>query len=215
MPAVSIARKYLGSRLFNILAPYYRSIFVDLDKVADIMCKAVPNGGHIIDIGGGDGNLLNKMLTMRDDITAALLDINTDIGNFIFPEYRDRVILLPGTTIKQFTIMDAKLPDVIIISDVVHHIPQPDRPVFFSELRDLVIKSGAKLLIKEVEPGYLISKLGYLSDRYISRDRNVRPVSKTELRSLLENAFEQVTIAELDLFSGDRPNYILSVSAGS
>jgi 2-polyprenyl-3-methyl-5-hydroxy-6-metoxy-1,4-benzoquinol methylase len=207
------ARWLLGNKLFNIIGPFYRSLFVDLEKVADLMCTIMPKGSHVIDIGGGDGNLLNYMLTMRGDITAVMLDINTDIGNFIFEDYRDRVKLLPGTTIKQFANMTVKLPDFIIVSDVVHHIPQAARAGFFTDIYNLMLKSNALLLIKDVEPGHIISRLGYLSDRHISGDKNVSLISKAELCSLLENVFGQVSIKELGLFSEDKPNYILSISA--
>ena len=57
-----LARKLLGNKIFSIIARYYRAIFVDLEKV----CRSFPeieDNAHILDVGGGDGELINILLS--------------------------------------------------------------------------------------------------------------------------------------------------------
>jgi hypothetical protein len=208
----ALARKVLGHKIFPVIGRTYRSLFVDLEEVAQFMCNVIPKDSHILDIGGGDGEPLNYLMAMRYDIRVTLIDLKVGIGNSISKEFRDRVTLLPGTSMRQFIEKNLRQPTCIIINDVIHHIPGADRTGFFKDICDLMTQSKAILLIKDVEPGYFISRLGYLSDRYISGDRNVSLISKSELCLMLKNVFGKVMITETGLFSVDKPNYLLSIT---
>ena len=210
----ALARKVLGHKLFPVIGRTYRSLFVDLEKVAQFMSNVIPEDSHILDIGGGDGEPLNYLMARRYDIRVTLIDLKVDIGNSISKEFKDRVTLLPGTSMRQFIENNLRQPDCIMISDVIHHIPLADRTGFFKDICDLMTQSKAMLLIKDVEPGYFISRLGYLSDRYISGDKNVDLMSKSELCLMLKNVLGNVTITETGLFSVNKPNYLLSVAIG-
>lgn len=102
-------------------------------------------------------------------------------------------------------------PECVIVSDVIHHIAPANRQQFLQDLHELSARSNAIVLIKDVEPGYFISWLGYLSDRYVTGDRSVRLISRAELRPMITNVFGEVTLRESNLFFEDAPNYLLCV----
>ena len=206
-----LVRKLLGKRLFPIVGRYYRAIFVDLSVVAAFMSEQIPPKAHVLDIGGGDGEPLNHLLSRRNDVTVTMIDVSKNIGIAISQRYRDRVSVYPQTSISQYIGMNLPAPQVIIVSDVIHHIAPPERVAFLNDLHALFRKSNAVLLIKDLEPGSLIAKLAYLSDRYITMDKNVVPVAREELRRLIANAFGKVVLSEHPLFDRDRPNYMFSV----
>jgi 2-polyprenyl-3-methyl-5-hydroxy-6-metoxy-1,4-benzoquinol methylase len=206
-----LMRKILGVKLFSIISNYYRSIFVDLGKVAQFLSNEIPVNAHILDIGGGDGQVVNNLMAIRNDVTVTICDLSMNVGNSISKKFRSRVNLLPGTSIDQYIEMNLRKPDCIIISDVLHHIPLSDRTEFFKGLKELINKAKTLLLIKEVEPGGFISRLGYLSDRYISGDKKVSLISKVEIISTCEKIFGKITATETALFIENSPNYLLSI----
>jgi SAM-dependent methyltransferase len=205
-----IARKIFG-KYFYIPGNIYRSVFVDLRKVARSVSPHIPREAVIVDVGGGDGELLNHLLNLRNDIKIKVIDTSADIGKAVRKEYSGRIELYPATGMGEFSAETGHQPDVILISDVVHHIPKRAREEFFSELRTLA--GGGKrviIIIKDVEPGFFRSRLGLMADRYISGDRMVSLISRSELCCMMAEAFENtLTTEETILFELDRPNYAL------
>ena len=140
-----------------------------------------------------------------------MIDPNHSIGRFIKKEYISKVDLYPETSLKEFSLKVKCKPDVILIIDVIHHIPIKSRNDFLSQLRSIVDKAKeVKIIIKDVEPGYLRSSLGLIADRYISGDKQVSFICRTDLRNLMFTTFgESLICEEINLFKLDKPNYAL------
>jgi len=210
-----LTRKILGEKVFSVIGRYYRRIFVDLEIVAQTMSEVIPDNAHVLDIGGGDGEPLNYLMRIRHDIQVTMIDLSAQIGGSIADDFRDRVKLLPGTSIREYinTYMHGykKSPNCVIISDVIHHIRISERPSFFRNIYDIIEYLQAPLIIKEFAPGCIVSFLGYLSDRYISNDGNVSFISKSELSKQLKEIFGKVKIRETELFFQNKPNYSIVV----
>ena len=193
-----LARRLLGSH-FQIAGELYRRIFVDMDKVTDGMIRHIPQGAHVLDVGGGDGYVVDLLLTKRPDIRVTMTDIAPEIGSFIRPANRDRVILKPGTDAAE---VEGAF-DVITLADVVHHVPAPARPGFFAMLASVAARTGARtVLVKDVEPGGLRALLALWGDLYITCDKNVAflPADRVEIPG-----FEKRETAMPDF-----PNYLLT-----
>ena len=60
----SLARTLLGDRAFVRVADAYRAIFVNLDALVDCLPPFAP-GTEILDVGGGDGAVLDRVLADR------------------------------------------------------------------------------------------------------------------------------------------------------
>lgn len=206
-----VARKIFGKK-FSTVGLFYRSIFVNLHKVADSISSHIPQGAMVIDIGGGDGQMLNHLLSMREDIIVEMIDINTSVGGALKKDYLNRVKLYPATNINEYTLASSRsFSLVFLISDVIHHIPEEIRKEFFYDLRKIFCKEKeVTLIIKDVEPGYFRSFLGHFADCYISGDKNVSLVGRKKITFLLDEIFgDSVKIKETDLFKSDKPNYAL------
>lgn len=206
-----MTRKIFGKH-FYVIGRLYRSIFVDLRKVASSISPHIPPESLIIDIGGGDGEPLNYLLSLRNDIKVKIIDQSLNIGKFIKPEYSSRVELLPGMSMGEFAEKVQQKPDVVLISDVLHHIPCEMRKKFLLELKTLILdkKKGMRIIIKDIEPGYFRSQLSLFSDRYISGDKKVSLIGRKELTKIMLETFgNSITVQETDLFKIDKPNYIL------
>ena len=202
-----VIRRLLGPA-FPALGRLYRSIFIDLAMVADCF-PPVPSGSRILDIGGGDGEILNGVLARRPDIRVMMIDIASSIGTSLKPEFRDRVMVLPSTSLEAYQAGNDAFPDCILLSCVLHHIPVHERQAFFRHLREFVRGRPVEIVVLDVEPGHLRSRLGLLSDKYITGDRQVVLISRKQVIELMRNSFPKALWRETCLYDRDKPNYCL------
>jgi len=201
-----LARAVLGERWFPVIGARYRAFFVDLEKVIDSL-PPLPDQANILDVGGGDGAVLNVILRRYPNARATLIDLATNLGGSLDPERANRVTLLPGMTLREYQAMSRPRPDLIVVSDVLHHIPPAARPGFFADLRAVIAGARTVLFVKDVEPGSWRAMAGYLADRYISRDPNVELIGERQVRDLLSDVFPAAVVRPTDLLTRDRPNY--------
>ena len=206
-------RKLLGPKYFKYAGKAYRRVFVNVEKVIQSFPE-MPANSHLLDIGGGDGELINHIKQRFPEIKITMIDIAESIGNLIEEKIKMDVSFFPGTTLNQFKEQySAEFPkiDFILISDVVHHIIPGQRQQFFLDLSK-VINENTKVIFKDVEPGFFISKLSYWADKYISGDKTVKLTSKKEITEYMKENFPEINSYETNLFERNRPNFSLVFS---
>jgi hypothetical protein len=182
-----------------------------LTKVASEISKVIPPDAHVLDVGGGDGQPLNHLLALRPDLKITTIDPAPVVGEWIEGRFESQVTRLPCTSLAQFLSSGRADPDVILISDVLHHIPESAQAGFLDSVRVLLERvPRLRILVKDVEPGSWRSLLGFWSDRYITGDRNVSPISREHVARLLEEALGPLRREDTNLFRVDRPNYAIA-----
>lgn len=204
----SIARAILGERFFPVVGRYYRALFVDLNKVIDSFPAPAP-AARVLDIGGGDGEVMKLYFERHPQARVTMCDLRKEIGQSLTADQRRQVELLPGTSIRDLAARGGHAPDIVILSDVVHHVPPAARDQFFSDLCALLAGRAAVLVIKDLEPGPLRATFAYLTDRFISGDPHVQQLGQAEMIRLVERAFPGCTCRRTELFERDPPNYSL------
>jgi 2-polyprenyl-3-methyl-5-hydroxy-6-metoxy-1,4-benzoquinol methylase len=206
----SVIRRALGPRLARYAGRSYRNIFVDLRKMAFSIAEVIPPDAHLLDVGGGDGQPLNQLLSLRPDLRITTIDPAPVVGQWIESQYRGNVMCLPRTTLAGYLAGGPTNPDVILIADVLHHIPESARDIFVRTLRVACErKPNLKIIVKDVEPGHWRASLGFWSDRYITGDENVRLISSDSATSLFEAGLGPLRRFDTDLFRVDKPNYAI------
>ncbi len=204
-------RRLLGPRLARVAGRAYRAIFVDLSKEAAALAALIPPGAHLLDVGGGDGEPLNHLLKLRPDIRITTLDPGPAVGQWIEARFESRVTRLPGMDLAGYLARQETGPDAILIADVLHHIPEAARAGFLGSVNILFRRVPAlRIIVKDVEPGHWRALLGYWSDRYITGDRGVSPVSREYVTRLFEGALGPLRREDTSLFDADRPNYAMA-----
>lgn len=202
-----LLRSWMTPRLERRLSGIYRSVFVDLDVVAAEVAKALPGNARLLDIGGGDGELLNRLFALRPDVRVTMVDIAATVGKFVEPAYRAWVECLPGTSLEGYLATSPQPYEAVLVSDVIHHLPLDYRPGFLRALGDALGKGGV-LLIKDIEPGHPIAALSLWCDRYVSGDRGVALMAGEDLRALAEQVLPPHSSAEVGLLQRAAPNYL-------
>jgi cyclopropane fatty-acyl-phospholipid synthase-like methyltransferase len=205
-----LARKLLGP-LFPIVGRRYRSFGVDLQKVSECL-PWLPESAHLLDIGGGDGDLLNFILERNPTARVTMIDIASGIGAWVKPELKERVTILDATSIRDYARMGQPTPTAVLLSDVVHHVPERDRDAFFNDLATLLGSQQSDLIIKEVTPGSFRARVLYWMDRYISGDKNVEFLTPYELEQLVRRNLQVQDVHKTTLLDDNPPNYALVFS---
>jgi cyclopropane fatty-acyl-phospholipid synthase-like methyltransferase len=205
-----LVRRLLGPRFFPAVGNLYRALFVDLEKVADSF-PPMPPDGHLLEIGGGHGQMLNVVLARYPRITATRLDISDQVGDELRPEFRPRVEIRAGTSIAQYAAGNPRRSDLIVLCDVVHHVPKAERGQFLRDL-DLLVKPGVPLAVKDIRPGSIRGWFAEASDRYVSGDRAVRFIPESEMQALFSRHIPGLSVRPTTLSEVNPPNYCLVFS---
>ncbi|MGE0315633.1 MAG: methyltransferase domain-containing protein [Lautropia sp.] len=201
-------RRVLGPTLARVVGDAYRAIFVDLDAVADAIAPCLPAGARVLDCGGGDGFPLNFLLARRPDLRITLVDPSASAGQWIDAAWRSKVDVHPGLTLAGYVERHGFDHDVILMSDVVHHLaPAPRREVFATIAALSARRPGLLLLVKDVEPGSPRALLGLWSDRYLTGDRDVDPIGQRALDRLVRETLGPCERLATRLHDVDPPNY--------
>ena len=77
-----LVRSLLGDRAFQPIGKAYRSILVDLDAVVDAIGILPPNA-RVLDIGGGDGDVINRLLKRNADCRITMIDLADSVGGWV------------------------------------------------------------------------------------------------------------------------------------
>ena len=203
-------RSVLGERAFRAVGRVYRAAFVDLDREVAAIAAEIPPQAHVLDVGGGDGEPLDRLLARRPDIRVTTIDVAPSVGAWIAAAHADRVVRVPSTTLEGYLASAAPVPEVLLACDVIHHIPPTERAAFFAAVATLFERNSAlRFIVKDVEPGHWRATLGCLSDRYVTGDRAVSPVSRAELVEAITSSRPDLRWRETGLFDADPPNYAL------
>ena len=209
MPAIGrLVRTILGKRASRWVGRWYRAVFVDLDVVAQIVAREIPSAAHVLDVGGGDGALVDRLLDLRPDIVVTTLDVAPAVGQWIAERHSPRVNRMPSTSLQDYLASGGRPAQAILLTDVMHHVPAEARNGLLQTITSMLSASPSpRVIVKDVEPGHWRSRLGYLSDRYVTGDRNVRLVSRSDLVAAIRRIESAIQCSETELFTRDRPNY--------
>lgn len=204
-------RRMMPPALERKAAGLYRGVFVDLAKVARLLVGQLPVDAHLLDIGGGDGELLNQLLALRPDLRIAMVDVAEGVGRFVEPRHSAAIALYPNETLETHLELKAGGYNAVLVSDVMHHLPLHYRPVFLKHLHRALCADG-DIFIKDIEPGHHIATLSLFCDKYISGDRGVALLSQAELQAMAAEVLPAHSSIELGLFKIDQPNYLVRIS---
>lgn len=164
----------------------YRRIFVDLDALVDSIHAHVPVPLHVLEIGCGEGAVTERLARAFPGALLTGIDVCAHPGRLCRSD-RSRVRFL-RISVADLCATERAGYQLVIITDVLHHVPYPEWGHFLSSALALLAENGTLILkewVRKRTPAYA---LGYLSDRFVTGDR-IRYAGETELRLLAESSF--------------------------
>ena len=193
MPVGPLVRRAFGPFEHRITEAY-RSIYVDLDDYVAAVREWIPHARQILEVGCGEGAVTERLAAAYPDARITAIDITPRIGR-LFRGSADRVAF------RQCTVQEvaAETPDrfdLVMIADVVHHVPIALREGLIDAAR-AALAPGGSLVFKEWERSRTpIHWMCHASDRWLTGDQ-VSFMSRDEGRALLTRSFsEPALVAE-------------------
>lgn len=164
------------------VAAAYRAIYIDLDDLKRVLITQVPHAMRILEVGGGEGAVTELLARTYPQAQILSIDITSRIGR-LYAGPQDRVEFRQ-TSVSEVANEHPVAFDLVILSDVLHHVPQNLRESFVGDIARCVAPGG-QLLIKEwARTPSPIHWLCYASDRWLTGDR-IAYMTPGELRELV------------------------------
>jgi len=192
-------RPSLGSRLRFYFGRYekpiteiYRRIYINLDAFSKEVGYRI-KANKILEVGCGEGLLTERLHKIYPTALIIGIDISSRVGR-LFSKTPQNVFFL-NRTVQSVELEYKRFFDLIIICDVLHHVPTQHIPSLLQSVGQMM-KPGGSIVIKEWQKKWnLIYLLGYFSDRWITGDQ-VCYLRKADWEKLLGDIFGQSAIRE-------------------
>jgi 2-polyprenyl-3-methyl-5-hydroxy-6-metoxy-1,4-benzoquinol methylase len=163
------------------IADLYRAMFIDLDDFLRQIRQWAPGAGRILEVGCGEGAVTERLARAFPDAEILAIDISPRTGRL----YRGRDA---GVTFRQATVQEVadEHParfDLIVMSDVLHHVPHAVRHALLGAV-GRALAPGGRFILKDWESAATpIHWACHASDRWITGDRvaHVTPAAATRL----------------------------------
>jgi hypothetical protein len=166
----------------------------------------------LLDVGGGDGAILNPLLDLQPSLRVTSVDIAPTIGQLVRPELRSRITFHPGKSVRRYIDEGGEAPMAVFISDVFHHVRPQLREELIHDLLDVFAGKPPLIMVKDLVPQGARSRLAFWADRNISGDREVAAISPAELTNLMRSVEPSLRVESTGLVSIDYPSYLLIFS---
>jgi 2-polyprenyl-6-hydroxyphenyl methylase/3-demethylubiquinone-9 3-methyltransferase len=166
-------------------ANLYRSLFINIGDLAATL-GSLTQPKRILEIGCGDGTFANELVAAMPNAAYTGIDISPAPGR-LFTGDRTRAAFRPIAT-GELLAEGVEPFDLVVIVDVLHHVPGTERENLLRDADRLTAPSGV-LAIKDWERGRNVAHaMVFVADRYISGDRGVAFPEPAELRDLVHRA---------------------------
>ncbi len=182
----SSVRRMLGPRLEHVAADRYRRLFVDLDALAATIV-GLGSFTTVVEVGCGEGALLTRVMdALGPEASAVGIDIAANPGHGY--SGRNQQVTFRQADVAD-VVAEGRRFDLVVISDVLHHIPPADRRTFLESCRELLAPNGTIVVKEWVRRRNLAHLAAYGSDRYVSGDKSVQFYNEDELQAVFGEVF--------------------------
>ena len=170
----------------RLVSELWRAAFIDLDEFFARVQEWVPEPKTILEIGCGEGAGTERLAATYPRSSILAIDVADNLGRL----YRGRS---DGVTFRQVAIADlvgknAGKFDLIVMCDVLHHIPTELRPQIIASARALLAPGGSFVCKDWARNRTLVHWIAYAADRWLTGDR-IRYLTPAEAETLFAASF--------------------------
>lgn len=182
-----------GPLIRRMFGPYerrvgeaYRSLYFDIDAFTELLRRWHPSATRILEIGCGEGSVTERLRAAYPAAAITAIDINPRVGR-MYAGSREAVRFMQCTA-QGLAAAEPGLFDLVVLCDVLHHVPVELRQELLGAIRIALAPHGV-LAFKDWErDGSLIHWLSYASDRWLTGDR-IHYLSRGEMLESLNISF--------------------------
>lgn len=164
----------------------YRRIFVDLDELAGIMSRWVPRAQKILEVGCGEGLMTQRIVQTYPGASVTAIDISPYTGRLFRGDTSS--VTFCTEPVESVASRERASFDLIILADVLHHVPPDARPSLLSAVAQCMASNGSFVLKDWVISASPIHWLSHAFDRYLTGD-HVAYLTTAGINALVTGAF--------------------------
>jgi 2-polyprenyl-3-methyl-5-hydroxy-6-metoxy-1,4-benzoquinol methylase len=164
----------------------WRSMWVNLDAFTREVTTQVQSPDRVLEIGCGDGAVTERLTVLYPHARLTGIDICEKPGR-LFRGDLERVRFL-RTSAGELSKREPHSYALVVIADVLHHVPESEQVPLLRSAVDLVTPGGTVVFKEWLREKSAICLANYLVERIITGDR-VRYLSEHELRLLATEVF--------------------------
>jgi 2-polyprenyl-6-hydroxyphenyl methylase/3-demethylubiquinone-9 3-methyltransferase len=207
----SFVRRMFGPHE-RLVSELWRSAFIDLDMFIAQVRDWTPSAHNILEIGCGEGAGTQRLAAAYPDATILAIDIADNLGRLY--DGRAEGVTFRQITVQQLARTEAAQFDLIIMCDVLHHIPPELRAEIVAATR-LLLAPGGSFVLKDWErTATPIHWLSHAADRWLTGDR-VRYPTRVEAETLLASGFGDRSVCQRAAIRPWRNNFALLLQPGA
>ncbi len=184
----------IGARVRAAFGPYepvvsniWRAMFVDVADWTRVVAEWSPAPRRILEVGCGEGYSTARLAEAYPGVPLDAIDIAGNIGRLYDGPAGGASFRI--AYVEDIAIEAPAAYDLVVLSDVLHHVPAAQRRSLLEAIRT-VLAPGGTLAFKDWHraPAQPVHWAVYASDRYLTGDR-VAYLRREEARMLLGDVF--------------------------
>jgi 2-polyprenyl-3-methyl-5-hydroxy-6-metoxy-1,4-benzoquinol methylase len=185
MASGPVIRKKFG-RYERLISDAYRSIYLDIDDFVEQVRRWYPNPATILEVGCGEGVISEHLQRVFPSAAVTGIDVTSRIGR-LYRGPSDGVRFIRRTA-EETAFAEPASFDLVVLCDVLHHVPCVSRRALIDAIRVSLAPDGAFIFKdwqRNISP---IHWLCYVSDRWLTGDR-ISFLTRDEMRDSLAASF--------------------------
>jgi 2-polyprenyl-3-methyl-5-hydroxy-6-metoxy-1,4-benzoquinol methylase len=173
------------------ISEFYRSIYIDIDAFVELMRGWKPGARKILEVGCGEGAVTQRLNAAYPGAKITAIDITSRLGRLYRGSLHD--VRFVRCTVQEIAATELAHYDLVVLSDVLHHVPVELRQGVLDAIR-AALAPGGTLVFKDWQRNYApIHWLCYASDRWLTGDR-INYMTREEMRDHLTHSFGQAAL---------------------
>lgn len=188
----------------------WRAIFVDLDAWIAAVRDWVPDAHRILELGCGEGYSTERLAAAYPEARIDAVDIADNIGRLY--QGRREQVQFRQIFAEELAAQQPGAYDLIILADVIHHVPKAARQSLLEAVRTLLAPGGTLLFKDWARDRTPIYYVGYASDRWLTGDR-IEYLTPNEADDMLCGVFGASSLVSEKRIRPWQNNYAFMVKA--
>ena len=188
----------------------WRAIFLDLDAWIAAVREWAPGATRILELGCGEGYSTERLAAAFPEARIDAVDIADNIGR-LYQGPRQNV-QFRRIYAEELAAQQPGSYDLIILADVIHHVPTAARQSLLEAVRTLLAPGGTLLFKDWARNRAPIYYLGYASDRWLTGDR-IEYLTPNEAEDMLRAVFGPACVVSEKRIRPWKNNYAFLVKA--